>query len=498
MSKAYKRKLISVLIISFAIPLTVFFAIKGIQLLIHGAASNATLSFSQNPVTLNSSTSTAVNVVLNTGTVKAGFAAVRFTFDRTKVNLTSEIVPTTTLKKVISMTTMAQANSSGSVTIILGLDPADIANAPSGSFNVAQLSMKAVGTGSSTLAFGTTGLQVVDMTATAFNLTATNSTVNIATPTPTATAIGATPTPTATAQATIVPTPTATGITAVPSIPTGFTATAGNGSVTFHWTANPSSEAVDNYQVYEADQYLNLNIPANQTSYTTTTDHTGAALVNGTTYSFRLSAHNSVGYGGWTNAVTATPTSGATPTPTIAPTATPTIAPTATPTPTPTSAGITVNFTMKFQGITGAGPNKTASVVVMSGTNTVYSNPNINVTSNGSGVYSGTYSLTNAVGTYDVYLKDGAHLRKKFTGVTYTTGVNTKDFTGSPLLAGDFNNDNTITISDIASELANYTALSTPVNSSNAIYDVDGNGIINIVDVSLVLSNYTALTVAGD
>lgn len=487
----YTKRIISIVIITFAIPLTVYLTIKGIQYFSHGATANATLSFSQNPVVVNASTPTVFNLVLNASSGKVGFAAVKFTFDATKVNLTSEIVPTTLLKRVISQTTMAQANSSGSVTLILGLDPADINNAPSGSFTLGQFSMKAVGTGSSTLSFVTSSIQVVDMTAAAYTVSTVNSNVNIggATAIPTATPIG-----TANPTATPTPTPIPTNVTTVPSIPTGLTVTAGNGSVTLHWNANPAGDNVDKYQMYEADQYLNLNVPGNQTSYTTTTDHSGAALVNGTSYSFRISAHNSAGYGNWTNAISITPTSGAT----AIPTATPTPTPTPTPTATATASTLLVNFNMKFQGISAQGANKTVTVVLKSGANTVYTNNNVAVTSNASGVYSGSFTPNVSAGTYDVYLKDSNHLQKKIASVNLVNGSNSKDFSASPLLAGDFNNDNTITIADIAQELSHYTALSVPVDSTNAVYDVDGNGIINIIDISLVLSNYTALTVPGD
>jgi hypothetical protein len=84
-----------------------------------------------------------------------------------------------------------------------------------------------------------------------------------------------------------------------PSIPTGLTATAGDGKVTLNWSANPSTDQVDVYQVYVNGANTNLSVTG--TSYTVT------GLANGTTYQFRVSAHNSSGYGDWTAAVTATP-----------------------------------------------------------------------------------------------------------------------------------------------------------------------------------------------
>jgi hypothetical protein len=86
---------------------------------------------------------------------------------------------------------------------------------------------------------------------------------------------------------------------AVPTIPTGLTATAGNGSVALKWNTNPSADQVDVYQVYLNDNNYSLSVSG--TSLTVT------GLTNGTAYTFRVSAHNSAGYGGWSTIVSATP-----------------------------------------------------------------------------------------------------------------------------------------------------------------------------------------------
>ncbi len=98
---------------------------------------------------------------------------------------------------------------------------------------------------------------------------------------------------------------------AAPSIPTGLAATAGNGQVVLTWNANPAGENVDGYQVYitsPVDVTLDLDVDA--------LTYTATGLSNGTTYQFRISAHNASGYGPYSSTpVQATP-SGPAPPPT--------------------------------------------------------------------------------------------------------------------------------------------------------------------------------------
>lgn len=93
---------------------------------------------------------------------------------------------------------------------------------------------------------------------------------------------------------------------AKPSAPTGFAATAGNGSISLKWNPNPAAEQVDVYQVYR-DSGADINLSVSGTTFTV------SGLTNGVSYGFRVSAHNPAGYGPWTDPIiTATPTSGST------------------------------------------------------------------------------------------------------------------------------------------------------------------------------------------
>jgi cell division septation protein DedD len=192
-------------------------------------------------------------------------------------------------------------------------------------------------------------------------------------------------------------------------------------------------------------------------------------------------------------ATTPTPLPTATPTPTP----TPTIAPTATPSPSPSPTPIAaLNFTVKLQAINNTGPNSNISVILKNGNTVIYTN-NVNATSDSTGIYSG--SLSNiAVGNYDVYIKEATHLQRKFASIALVNGINTYNWTGSPLLAGDFDGNNFINILDVAKILAVYTELTTPVTAATQKYDVNNDGVINVVDIALGLTNYTALEVPGD
>jgi hypothetical protein len=84
-----------------------------------------------------------------------------------------------------------------------------------------------------------------------------------------------------------------------PSIPVGLAAAPGDKQVALRWNANPVAEAVNTYQMYKNDQNLDLNVSG--------TSYVAVGLANGTSYSFRVGAHNAVGYGDWSAAVVVTP-----------------------------------------------------------------------------------------------------------------------------------------------------------------------------------------------
>ncbi len=159
---------------------------------------------------------------------------------------------------------------------------------------------------------------------------------------------------------------------------------------------------------------------------------------------------------------------------------------TPTPTPTPTPTGTPI-LTVTFQ---------------LPGPADLTLRNSVGVETKFSGITSGTpVTLTGIVpGTYDVLVKDSAHLRKKLGTITIVTGANTAPaaFGSVALTAGDFNGDNILDLFDVALILAKYDAISVAVTSTNQKYDINLDNKIDLVDVSSVLANFTSLRVNGD
>lgn len=115
-----------------------------------------------------------------------------------------------------------------------------------------------------------------------------------------------------------------------------------------------------------------------------------------------------------------------------------------------------------------------------------------------SGVYLGNIPVSVLAGIYDVLVKTGSHLQKRFTNVAVSgTEVNLSGSLTSQLKLADVNNSNTLTIEDIALILAKYVDFSVPVPAGTP-EDVNADGLITISDIALPLVNYTDFTIAGD
>jgi hypothetical protein len=118
------------------------------------------------------------------------FINVNISFDPKLVKLTHEIATTGKLTRIVKITSMADANSTGAISIVLGLDPSMATSSPSGAFQVASLTFNANTTEqniATTINFNSSQMQIVASDQSVFQLTTTNLNLILnptATPTP--------------------------------------------------------------------------------------------------------------------------------------------------------------------------------------------------------------------------------------------------------------------------------------------------------------------------
>lgn len=200
-----------------------------------------------------------------------------------------------------------------------------------------------------------------------------------------------------------------------------------------------------------------------------------------------------------------TATNAPAPTVTTAPNPTPTV--TTVPAPTATTAPpanrVILNFSVKFQGVARNAGVKQVLVRVKNGT-FEESIPNVNVTADDTGLYSGRVTLaTTAPGTgYAVFIKGPMHLAKKFCAnnqtrrcvgnglLAFVLGENTFDFSRVVLEAGDLPDPNNGNLQDGVANSVDYSLarnrwLST-ASADLTIADVNYDGIVEITDSTLI------------
>lgn len=216
-------RLILLLVILLGLPAAILIVRKSIKYV--PKADVTTVTFSSTPSTATLPPNATIRINLNAGAQLVGFVRVVMTFNNSHINLASEITTTTRLRQNrepatnpwITKTSMSEANSTGRIVLVLALDEQDRANAPTGVFEVANFSIRAVSTQQNLATqfnFSASESQVVNMTAEAQIVAASGSTFTLnpaATVTPTFTTTPTrTPTPTPTFTATPTSTPTAT------------------------------------------------------------------------------------------------------------------------------------------------------------------------------------------------------------------------------------------------------------------------------------------------
>ncbi len=207
--KGNARRLLVIAVLVLALPVALI-TVKEVQRYRTGAAL-ASVNLYFEPGQQNLPPNSNFKLMANAGTNQVAFIRVDFTFDPTKVQLASEITPTSALATVVQKTTMATANSTGVATLVIAKSPVDTNNPPSGTFEIANVNVTSVTQAQNTsaaLSYVDSTVQLVDMQSQLLPFTTqpASLTLNYVAPnSPTSTSA-----PTQIATATSVPTATST------------------------------------------------------------------------------------------------------------------------------------------------------------------------------------------------------------------------------------------------------------------------------------------------
>ena len=180
--KTYYRSSIFFLILVIGITIYFFnYPLQKPQIFeINSSPGNASLFFAPNSPTFNPAGTLELWVTTDK---PLAFSRVELSFDPSHLQLDQEITLTTpALKRLIKVSTMAEANNTGQLTLLLGLDPTTLSQAPTDSFQLATLhfiSQVETANLSTPLSFIPNNLQLIDTGATAFVLSSTPANITL-------------------------------------------------------------------------------------------------------------------------------------------------------------------------------------------------------------------------------------------------------------------------------------------------------------------------------
>ena len=472
------------------------------------------------------------------------FADIELTFDPSLVKMTQEISLTNSLTRKIKVTSMADANSTGKVSIVLGLDPSMLSSPPSGAFQLANITFNANTTSqniTSKISFSDSIMQIVATDQSVFALTSTGIDLTL-NPTAGASLSFSPPVP---ASPEHVNAPFTTDIIAgtagqdvsgvdtvikfdatklhvsqiAPTNGNGFSSyplnTYDNTAGTLSFSANiGSATSATPVNGNNIDIAKITFIPVAATSATTVSYNFTAGARNDSNIILKVTNPNqdptdllttvtplTIAINTGTAAPTPTPTATSTPTPTIAPTTPPTPTRTATPTPTPTTppaatptatptatpGAQNLTLTFGFQGKSRAGVSRATSLTFSYKKDNQAVPTNLILNTNSSGQAS--VSLT--PGNYVFLVKSPGYLARRFgtsaSPIVVHSGDTAIDFSSTLLLGGDFNADGEVNEVD-------YTSLFlTTFGTANTLADLDGSGQVNNLDFAIMRANWSLI-----
>lgn len=230
------------------------------KMFVGAAPDSVNLYFS--PASISMPPNNTVSLLMDSRTNRVVFARVSGTFDRSKLQLTSEIVVNPKFT-VLSKTTAQEANTTGTYTIVGIIYPqAKTIAPPSGLFSFATFSLRSISAtvnDSATVAVNMSNSQIVSLEADTIPLTtqplavAINVSSQTPTPSPTSTTTATpgtspTPTPTTIASSTPAVTPSPSPLTLV----MGLGMNEGTGSTTFDSSSSKNNGSLLNGAIWSS------------------------------------------------------------------------------------------------------------------------------------------------------------------------------------------------------------------------------------------------------
>lgn len=159
---------------------------------------------------------------------------------------------------------------------------------------------------------------------------------------------------------------------------------------------------------------------------------------------------------------------------------------------------------LRFQGITKKASDQLIFASFLSSGSSIWSDEEIEVINDDTGVYTMNIPTEVEAGTYDLLIKGPSHLQKRYTNIVYNGNNQAIDLSQTETYqcrAGDVNGDNSITIDDVAQVSQYYTDFAVTVSKSDlnmVASDINKDGKITIQDLALIAINWSDFKVEGD
>lgn len=469
-------------------------------------------------------------VWINSSAVSVGFASIELTFDPSKIILTKEITLNSALTNIplgasqppLTVTTMAAANATGKINLTLGLPPSTTASpsprsplAPSGTFQVATMTLKAINstTGSSSVTVNTSNSQLVAMDASVFGLSSTplaltlnpvvttsGASLSFSTPTPVNPQVVGTPFTTDmimnTASNDTYGVDTIVRYDATKLTLNSITPTAGNGFSSYPLSNIDNTAGVAKFSANIGSAVNAAAVNGNNVSiakliFTPLVATTSVDLV----YEFAAGNRNdsniifknaSASQDPIDILTTVTPLSIVANLPIVSPSPSPSASPSLNPSPSPDPTASNVTFTFSFQGKTRAGVNRGIPITFSYKTVGQVTPTTRNLTTNAEG----QVIVSLLPGNYSFLVRARGYLARRFASstapISIGPGITAIDFTNSPMLGGDLNEDGVVNEVDYTLKFIHPTIF----GSADFWADLDNSGQVNTLDFGIMRSNW--------